>query len=87
MLRAWPYILIAIAIIALVWLAWRIYDRRASIHQNDPHRHLSRRDRRRIAREEADLALQDKQQDVRERIQIYIDPSHPKSDVWKDLEK
>lgn len=84
-MRALPYILIVVAIVALAWLAWRIYKHRAAIRQNDPYNGLSRKKRQELAERKAELEIDREEQDERERVKRYIDPTHPDSDVWKDL--
>lgn len=87
-MRALPYVLLVLAILAiLVWLALRFYKHRAAIHLNDPYRGLSRKKRQELAERKAELEIDRLEQNERERVRKYIDPHHPDSDVWKDLEK
>lgn len=85
-MRALPYILAIVAIVvALAWLAWRIYKHRAAIRQNDPYSGLSRKKRQELAERKAELEVERQEQNERERVRKFIDPYHPDSDVWKDL--
>ena len=80
------FVLLIIVVLALI--AWAIASY-VTNHKNDPHRGLSRKDRREIARRRAQLELNRLEQEDLERLLKSTrdpnDPNNPNSDVWKGL--